>query len=71
MKANLIAAAILAVGLIIGGFMSGGRYQIVHVQGNELARLDRFTGEVLKCMNDDGGLPCGFTVDKPARTNSN
>lgn len=60
MKADLGRALIIALGLIIGGYLAGGRYEIVHVGSNELARLDRFTGEVSMCIN---GASCGYVLD--------
>lgn len=67
MKANIVAAAILALGLIVGGFCVGGRYEFILVQGNELARLDRFTGEVSMCVS---GAECGFKLDRPHQSSN-
>lgn len=63
MKGNVFAAAILALGLVVAGYLAGGRYELVHVRANELARIDRFTGEVEMCVNG-AAVACGFVVEK-------
>lgn len=63
MKATLIGACIIALGLAAGGYLAGGRYELISVRGNELARLDKLTGEVLMCVNGVKPEPCGFKLD--------
>lgn len=66
MNANVIAAVILALGLAVAGLLAGGRYELVHVRGNELARLDRLTGQVDMCVNGSQSA-CGFVLDDNSR----
>lgn len=44
------SALIVASGLIISGVLAGGRYDYVPLQGDSIARADRFTGEVDLCI---------------------
>ena len=46
MKHNIIAAIIIAVGLIVAAFLFTGRYYLVRLDEQTLARLDRWTGHV-------------------------
>lgn len=46
MKAIIIAAAIIALGLIVAGFLFGGRYYFVDLGKCVVARGDRWTGDV-------------------------
>jgi len=46
MKQNIIAAVIIAIGLIAAGFLYGGRYYFIRLDECTVARGDRFTGEV-------------------------
>lgn len=64
MKIHVIAASIIALGLIVAGFLSGGRYTIVASQGNAIARLDRFSGTVTLCVPGAPGDGCGFILDR-------
>ena len=66
-RQNLIPAAIIAAGLIIGGFLAGGRYAIAPSQSNTVARLDRFTGQVSMCVIGAGTDSCDWTVRPPDR----
>lgn len=59
---NIWCASIIAAGLMIGGFLVGGRYEIVSNQGNEVARLDRFTGHVSMCVPGTKAA-CGWMLD--------
>jgi hypothetical protein len=45
-KKDIIGAAIIALGLIVGGFFFGGRYDFVNLGKCVVARGDRWTGEV-------------------------
>jgi hypothetical protein len=60
--AIIVQAIIIAMGLIVGGFLAGGRYVIVNSSTNAVARLDRFTGAVSMCVPGTDG--CGFMLDK-------
>lgn len=66
MNHNVIAAVILALGLIVAGLLSGGRYELVHVRSNELARLDRLTGQMDMCIKG-ARSPCGFVSENKPR----
>ena len=47
MKQNIVAATILAVGLIFAAFVaSGGRYYFIRLDAEHVARGDRWTGKV-------------------------
>ena len=61
MKNNIIAASIIAVGLIVAGFLSGGRYSAVHTRGDQFLLLDRWTGNVNGC--DVQGEGCAWYVE--------
>ena len=56
---NIIAALLIAVGLIIGGFLAGGRYHVIVPPKTEthdmlfLIEVDRFTGGVRVCLPSD------------------
>ena len=62
MRQNLVPAIIIAIGLIVGGFLAGGRYAIAPSQSNAVARLDRFTGQVSMCVIGAGSDSCGWTI---------
>lgn len=62
MQKNLIPATIIGIGLIVGGYLAGGRYTLVHTASNAVARLDRLTGEVSMCIVGNGADSCGWTV---------
>ncbi len=66
---NIGAAAIIAAGLVIGGFLAGGRYEVAASRGNEIARLDRLTGAVSMCVPGTKGDGCGFLLDPPPNSN--
>lgn len=54
MKSNIIAAAILALGLVAAGFMIGGRYYFMRLDTEFVARGDRWTGSVeVVCVGED------------------
>lgn len=61
-RSRLIAAAIIAVGLIVGGFLAGGRYEMASSGGNSVTRLDRWTGQIEACITDsaDPASRCGY-----------
>lgn len=70
MKSQIAGASIVAVGLIIGGFLAGGRYEIVPSQANTVARMDRFTGNVEMCVVGAEVSGCGWVLDGPPRLES-
>ena len=45
MKHNIIAAAILASGLVLAAFVHSGRYYAIAADKGVIARVDRWTGE--------------------------
>lgn len=47
---NIGPAIIIAIGLAVGGFLAGGRYSLVPTNAGSVARLDRYTGAVVKCI---------------------
>lgn len=56
---RIIPSAILALGLMVAGFLFGGRYSLGN-EGGQIWRLDRYTGHVWVCAADDAGtLGCG------------
>jgi hypothetical protein len=57
MRNGIFPAIIIASALLVSGFLVGGRYQIILVRGNELVRMDRYTGETEMCISGSG---CGF-----------
>jgi hypothetical protein len=52
MKANIIASAIIALGLIVAGFLLGGRYYFFDLGKCVVARGDRWTGEIKTISGD-------------------
>lgn len=67
-KSRLVGAAIIAFGLVIGGFLAGGRYEVVAGYGNTTTRLDRWTGEVEMCVADTRSPNCGWIVSRYSGT---
>ncbi len=65
MSSRILQAAILSFGLILGGFLAGGRYTFVHTRGNEVARLDRYSGAVSMCVVGAAGDVCGWRLEQP------
>jgi hypothetical protein len=63
MNASITAAVIISVGLVITGFLIGGRYTIMTTSTNAVTRLDRLTGEVSMCVPGAKGGACGFVLD--------
>jgi hypothetical protein len=59
MKANIIAAVIIAVGIVMAGFVIGGRYQITRVDEYTTHRIDRWTGALAVCAQwQRGAVAC-------------
>lgn len=56
MKSNIIAAAILAVGLIIAAFLHTGRYYVMRVDADTVVRVDRWTGKT-KVIETESSVP--------------
>lgn len=54
---GLAAALIVALGLILGGFLAGGRYEMT-IRGAAVVRLDKWTGEAVAC----GGEQCAVLM---------
>lgn len=46
---RIVPAALIAIGLIIGGYVLGGRYQSVEAASNRVWVVDRFTGTPRLC----------------------
>lgn len=53
MNRNIIAALILAVGLIAAAFLYAGRYHFIRVDKCTVAKADRFTGKVERVSDFD------------------
>jgi hypothetical protein len=49
---NIIAASILAVGLIVAAFLHSGRYYVLVLEQGVAVRVDRWTGST-KIINSD------------------
>ena len=52
MTERLLPALVIALGLIVGSFLIGGRFTMLHGQGDMakyVIRLDRYTGDVSFC----------------------
>jgi hypothetical protein len=52
MTERLLPAVVIALGLIIGSFLIGGRYTMIHGEGdfaNYVIRLDRYSGAMSFC----------------------
>ncbi len=47
MKHNIIAAAILALGLVVAAFLFTGRYYFIRLNECEIARGDKWTGRII------------------------
>lgn len=62
---NAIPASIVALGLVVGGFLAGGRYDIAPMDGGAVARLDRFTGKVAMCVPGTRA-ECEWMLDPPS-----
>lgn len=45
-----LAALIVAAGLVVAGYLIGGRYVFTPNGGNSVIRSDRLTGDVALCM---------------------
>lgn len=73
MRSNIIAAAILAAGLAVGGFLAGGRYSMHVIDRQTAIRLDRWTGDISMCAFAVAGSEgsCGWELAPPPTTNSN
>jgi hypothetical protein len=49
MKHNIIAAIVLAIGLIAAALIYTGRYYAVRLDAETIARMDRWTGDFTVC----------------------
>jgi hypothetical protein len=65
---RLASSAILAIGLIVAAYLAGGRYTMLNLGDGEVARLDRFTGDMVRCIPDTPG--CGWEIITPANSTS-
>lgn len=60
MRERIVPAVVIAFGLIVAAFLSGGRYTVVQGPEPLVTRLDRFTGTVWLCGGEyDGGSGYG------------
>lgn len=53
MRREIIVSSIIALGLVVSGFLVGGRYSLIPVTTGSsavVARLDRLTGAVETCV---------------------
>ena len=46
MKYNIVAAVVLALGLIGAAFLYGGRYYFIRLDRTHIVKADRWTGKV-------------------------
>ena len=53
MNRNIIAALILATGLIAAALLHSGRYYVLRVDGDTVVRVDRWTGETKIIETDE------------------
>lgn len=68
---SIAPATIIAIGLIVCGFLSGGRYTMSLDEQKTAIRLDRWTGEIEMCLvGADVEESCGW-VDMPDADGSN
>ena len=49
MYRDIFFAFMLGLGFALAGFLAGGRYELVAVNGGVVARLDRLTGDTRIC----------------------
>ena len=71
MRERAIPAAIIALGLIVSSFLIGGRYTLLHGQGelvNHVIRLDRYTGTMSLCgslgIGNTASVSCGTFTEE-------
>ena len=53
-------AALIALGLMVGGFLLGGRYQAVPARGDSVWVIDRITGTPRYCSTFSNGWSCAI-----------
>ena len=83
-KATVIAAAIIALGIVGHGFLESGRFTLTRVSDGIAFRLDRWTGSVqvcgywsdapFSCFENDPGdvwVPVDEPSSVPTSKNSN
>lgn len=52
MKSNIVAALIIAVGLVVAAFLHSGRYYVLRVDSVTVVRVDRWTGKTQIIVTD-------------------
>lgn len=71
MKHHIIAAVIVALGLITAAFLLRDRYTMTS-HGDQIVRMDRWTGSITACSADYGSWSCetlGKRTEPPAVEN--
>lgn len=76
MNSNAMAAFILAIGIVVFGFLSNGRYSIQRMNDAQVMRLDRWTGQLAVCGDVEPlGASClalsEWSAEAPKDKNSN
>jgi hypothetical protein len=69
---NIVAAIIVAGGLITAAFLSSGRYVVTRLDQQTLARTDRWTGDTQFCSVSEGcQVALEWEYDSSQVSNSN
>ena len=76
MKANAVAALILAIALIAFGLLSSPRYALQRMSETTAIKLDRWTGDIVLCGHwKDESFSCWpaeeWSYEPPSAKNSN
>lgn len=58
MKTNIIAASILAAGLIVATILHTGRYYVLAVESGVVIKVDRWTGKIKMICSGPGWTAC-------------
>lgn len=61
MYRDIFFAIMLGLGFALAGFLAGGRYELVAVNGGVVARLDRLTGDTRVCRVQLGQT-CNWSI---------
>jgi hypothetical protein len=71
MRSSITSAIIIALGLVVGGFLAGGRYSIVRSEGDTVARVDKLTGDISLCVLGSQPPSCDWVFDASRSKSSN
>lgn len=64
MYRDIFFAVMLGLGFALAGFLAGGRFELVAVNGGVVARLDRLTGDTRVCRVQLGQA-CNWALASP------